>query len=200
MTEGHKHRMLKVKEGGLVERLLTGPVLRRSTDRGLVDRSGMVWHCEPEDLETGPYLLRPLGLLHGLSGLTLDTQEHGVASRALDRFYSTWRSAEAAGDSDLTHGQWGDYKAWHVVHGWYVTPGDWSLGISLTNDLAKDPDYASEGGRIAFGVEVGPFGWHISLNQPYVERARGPMFQGVVVDEMRMSHEPSATVSPSGGG
>lgn len=59
MTEGHKHRTVKVKEGGAIVRLLTGHVLMRTRSRAWVERSNMVWFSEPEDLESGPYLLRP---------------------------------------------------------------------------------------------------------------------------------------------
>lgn len=71
MTTGHKHRTVKVKQGSLLHRVLTVEILHTS-DLAWVDRSRFVFG--PCDASRGVHLcwvLRPLGVLHGLTGLTL---------------------------------------------------------------------------------------------------------------------------------
>lgn len=67
-------------------------------------------------------------------------------------------------EGEVTYRQWGDVYGYHLTHGWWVDPRDWSFGISLANDFQEPgPLYP---GRFTFGIEVGPFDWHLSLNQP----------------------------------
>ena len=67
MTEGHKHRTIRVRNNGLLRKALTRPTLAY-TDTATAERSRFAW---------GPtrcpdvWRLSPLGLLHGLTGLTL---------------------------------------------------------------------------------------------------------------------------------
>lgn len=74
MTDNHKHRTIKVKRGGLVERLLRKPTLLTSSNFERVDRSRMVWGpVYPElGMHSPAWRLTPLGLLHGVFGLTLE--------------------------------------------------------------------------------------------------------------------------------
>lgn len=70
MTSGHKHRLLKVKRGGRLRRWLTKPTLLVSRNEEWVDRSRLVFG--PVEGEEGAWRISPLGLLHGLTGLTLN--------------------------------------------------------------------------------------------------------------------------------
>ena len=75
MTTGHKHRTVKVRRASLVYRALTIEILHTS-DLAWVDRSRMVFG--PCALTRGVhtcYVLRPLGILHGLTGLTLEVHD-----------------------------------------------------------------------------------------------------------------------------
>ncbi len=83
MTSGHTHRVIRAREGSLVERLLCGPVIARSTDLARVERSRWVWLPEVQARtsrtpQPDVYVLRPLGVLHGLFGLTLDIVDDQV--------------------------------------------------------------------------------------------------------------------------
>lgn len=82
MTVGHKHRTLKIKREGFLYRSLT-KVLARTADPERAEKSRWVWGPgEPERIEgDGPvrfaqvYELRVLGVLHSLTGLTLEVKE-----------------------------------------------------------------------------------------------------------------------------
>lgn len=75
MTAGHKHRVVRVKRGSRLHRVLTRPTLRvATTDRA--DRSRFVYG--PVAGQHGvPFLWRlsPLGVLHAMFGLTLDVRD-----------------------------------------------------------------------------------------------------------------------------
>ncbi len=71
MTAGHKHRAIRVREDGVVLKVLTGTVVRRSTDLKKVTNSVMVYR--PVEGRSGVYELSLLGMLHGMFGLTLNT-------------------------------------------------------------------------------------------------------------------------------
>ena len=69
---------------------------------------------------------------------------------------STWRAAaEDSSHGELTYASHGQWDRTQVEHGWWVTPGDWGLGIGFMDDWAY--------GRRAFTVEVGPFAWHLTF-------------------------------------
>lgn len=71
MTAGHQHRLVRVKDGGLVHRALRYPLL--TTGRaGWVKNSIFVFG--PVEDAPGRWNLTLLGILHGLTGLTLTTQ------------------------------------------------------------------------------------------------------------------------------
>lgn len=70
MTQGHKHRMVKVKPGGLIHVVLTRPLVH-SRDLPRVDRSPYP-HGPCED-HPGCYYLSALSVLHRWTGLTLVT-------------------------------------------------------------------------------------------------------------------------------
>lgn len=71
MTDGHKHRLLRVKRGGRLYRVLRHPLWHcRDLDR--VNRSPYPYG--PCALSTEPvtcWTLSPLGILHRWTGLTL---------------------------------------------------------------------------------------------------------------------------------
>jgi len=67
MSEGHTHREVRVPP--MVERVLTVPLFH-TTNAVWADRSRMVF--KPGRTE-GEWALSALGILHGLTGLTLDT-------------------------------------------------------------------------------------------------------------------------------
>lgn len=75
MTAGHKHREVHVKRDGLAHRWLTVPSLVVTRNLDWVDRSRLVFgpmRCPGGCHESGVYWrLSPLGVLHGLTGLTL---------------------------------------------------------------------------------------------------------------------------------
>lgn len=74
MTAGHTHRYVKVREGSLVYRVLKKTLLT-TTNRDRVERSRMVFGVVQDDRdEHEHYTLTLLGLLHGLTGLTIRTQ------------------------------------------------------------------------------------------------------------------------------
>lgn len=86
MTAGHKHRTVKVFPGahpitGTVVRLLRTP-LYHTSDIERVDRSRFVWGpCQPDKgQESACWYLSTLGILHALTGLTLEV--HGDDDRA----------------------------------------------------------------------------------------------------------------------
>ncbi len=76
MTAGHKHRHVKVRKGSLLHRVLTKP-LRHTYSPKVADASRFVYgpcrlHPVPEPFAC--YHTSPLGILHPLTGLTLDVQ------------------------------------------------------------------------------------------------------------------------------
>lgn len=72
MTVGHRHRTFTVKRDGLVMRVLRGVIVWRSANVEKVDASRLVYRGEPDS--KGRYPLSLLGLLHGLTGLTLEVE------------------------------------------------------------------------------------------------------------------------------
>ncbi len=73
MTTGHRHRTFTVKRDGLAIRVLRGVILWRSANIDHVESSRFVYRGEPD--ARGRYPLSLLGLLHGLTGLTLEAQD-----------------------------------------------------------------------------------------------------------------------------
>lgn len=75
MTSGHRHRTWTVKQDGVVHRALTVPTIWRTRRVAWARRSRLVF--SPVDTFEDPevYRLSPLGLLHGLAGLTLEMRE-----------------------------------------------------------------------------------------------------------------------------
>lgn len=77
MTEGHKHRTIKVKPNGLIERVLRYQFYV-TKDRAWIERSRLVFGPSRAhgERETDPgaewWGLSLLGICHGLFGLTLD--------------------------------------------------------------------------------------------------------------------------------
>lgn len=71
MTERHRHRIWRVKHGGWVHCVLCLPVLWWSRDEQRVERSRFVYG--PSRV-SGVWTLHPLGVLHALFGLTLETR------------------------------------------------------------------------------------------------------------------------------
>ena len=69
MSERHEHKEVRVPR--VVEWALTRPVWR-TTDIGWADRSRMVFKPAKAD---GVWVLSTLGILHGLTGLTLVTSD-----------------------------------------------------------------------------------------------------------------------------
>jgi hypothetical protein len=71
MTPGHKHRYVTIRQGGLLYRVLRKPFLE-TTNRTWVERSKMVFGVvDKTEHEHEHYTLSLLGILHGLTGLTL---------------------------------------------------------------------------------------------------------------------------------
>lgn len=68
MTAGHRHRVVHVKRDGLVRWLLQRPTLA-VVGTAKADRSRLAWG--PTD-DPNRWRLSPLGLLHGLTGLTIE--------------------------------------------------------------------------------------------------------------------------------
>lgn len=69
-----------------------------------------------------------------------------------------WQAARYdTSNGELTFRQWGRYDGFHVTHGWWVTPYDWSLGISVDWERWRTTL------RISAGCEVGPFYWSINF-------------------------------------
>lgn len=90
MTDGHQHRTIRLPEHSIRLHLLRAP-LRRSTDRERVERSRFTWRADDvaeirtlsgRVVRTWPsspaYELTPLGILHGLFGLTVDTRSEPI--------------------------------------------------------------------------------------------------------------------------
>jgi hypothetical protein len=75
MTQGHKHRMITVKAGGLVERVLRRPLFHcRHLAR--VDASPYPYGPCPMSIEPVTcWTLSALGILHRWTGLTLYTKD-----------------------------------------------------------------------------------------------------------------------------
>jgi hypothetical protein len=83
MTEGHKHRELRVRKGGLIQRALTRPLYHtRTTDYDAsrakfdrIDRSPYPYGpCQNPDHSTASvhcWYLSALSILHRWTGLTL---------------------------------------------------------------------------------------------------------------------------------
>jgi hypothetical protein len=90
MTAGHTHRIVKVRRGGLAHRLLTRRTLWVSGNLERVDRSRFVYG--PTD-DPDRWRLSPLGLLHGLTGLTLQPVDGSLLARLLDRIVERWADA-----------------------------------------------------------------------------------------------------------
>lgn len=67
MTDGHKHRTVRVP--GFVLWALTRPVIWRTRNTAWADRSRLVFK---PGRRQGTWVLSPLGLLHALTGLTID--------------------------------------------------------------------------------------------------------------------------------
>jgi hypothetical protein len=75
MTEGHKHRTVRVRKGGLIHRLLCKP-LYWTDDRAKVDASPYpygVYQYVSTDREV--YWLSALSILHRWTGLTLEVKK-----------------------------------------------------------------------------------------------------------------------------
>lgn len=84
MTTGHTHRVIHCKRGGLVHRLLTGPTIAvTNTERAT--HSPLVWGPigNPRDSEAERWRLSPLGLLHALTGLTLEVHNDPATARSV---------------------------------------------------------------------------------------------------------------------
>lgn len=73
MTAGHRHRTVRVKRDGWLDRALRIPTLWHSTNYDWIDRSRLVFG--PCDDVGYCWRLSPLGLLHGLIGLTLEVRD-----------------------------------------------------------------------------------------------------------------------------
>lgn len=73
MTTGHKHRTIKVTRNSLLYRVLSKPTLLHDTDLDRLDASRFVFGPCPKHDDC--YRLSPLGLLHGLTGLTLEMRD-----------------------------------------------------------------------------------------------------------------------------
>lgn len=73
MTGGHRHRFIRTRSGSLLARVLPGTIIWRSRNLRVVERSRFVYRPDPD--EKGHYLLSLLGLLHGLTGLTLYVED-----------------------------------------------------------------------------------------------------------------------------
>lgn len=81
MTDGHRHRHVRLPRHGALLHLLQTP-LARTADEHRADTSRWAWGADREPLGgDGPvryttvYTLTPLGILHTLTGLTIDAQE-----------------------------------------------------------------------------------------------------------------------------
>ena len=78
MTDGHTHRMLKVKDGGLVVRALRYPLLHRPLSES-VDKSpypyGPCLHEGDCGCADACWTLSLLGILHRWTGLTLFVED-----------------------------------------------------------------------------------------------------------------------------
>lgn len=68
MTDGHKHRVVRVKKGSLVYRLLRYPLIF-TDDRARVEESPYPYG--ESAVTSGVYYLSLLGILHRWTGLTL---------------------------------------------------------------------------------------------------------------------------------
>lgn len=92
MSAGHRHRTVKVRRGGRVHRWLTEPTLGYACERQ-AEASRYIWGPVSDSLGVIPglYRLSPLGLLHGLVGLTLWVQPE-----------------ESAGTREAEGGAWDD--------------------------------------------------------------------------------------------
>lgn len=73
MTDGHRHRHLRLAPDSLLRRLLRGVTVHRSDDLPQVEASRFVYRPDPD--ANGRYVLSLLGWLHGLVGLTLIHEE-----------------------------------------------------------------------------------------------------------------------------
>lgn len=80
MTAGHKHRVVTLKEQGILLHLLRTPLVR-TCDPARAERSKWVWGQTYERVAgDGPirdvavFVLTPLGILHRFTGLTVDAR------------------------------------------------------------------------------------------------------------------------------
>ena len=78
MTTGHRHRTIRVKQQSVIRRLLTKPLLHTYSD-ARAERSRYVWgpcyqHGYRADGTTYCWTLSALGVLHALTGLTLEVK------------------------------------------------------------------------------------------------------------------------------
>lgn len=80
MTAGHRHRVIRLPPHGATLHLLRTPLLR-TADVGRLEGSRWTWFADLEPVAgDGPeryatvYTLTPLGILHTLCGLTIDTR------------------------------------------------------------------------------------------------------------------------------
>lgn len=85
----------------------------------------------------------------------------------LVKVIETWLAArEDAERGELTYRQHRDASdPFWIEHGWWLTPADWSLGVSIGWEHCS-PLWE---GRYSLVVEVGPFTWHVSIVQPREE-------------------------------
>lgn len=76
MTAGHRHRHIRVREGSLPYRVLRKPLLVLSDKHtAYVDRSRLVFGTRVSKADHhDEYTLSLLGILHGLTGLTIKTK------------------------------------------------------------------------------------------------------------------------------
>ena len=83
MTAGHKHRKIKVRADSLLVKALRFP-LYHTCDIERVDRSRLVWGpcTTSKGRESACWYLSTLGILHALTGLTLEVR--GDDDRARD--------------------------------------------------------------------------------------------------------------------
>lgn len=74
-------------------------------------------------------------------------------------FLAKWHAAkwdpEQGELSDCGHGEYGEGPYWS--HGWWMTPLDWSLGVSVATD-----EWA-ERFQVSLTIELGPFAWALSV-------------------------------------
>lgn len=72
MTDGHRHRHVRLPLP--LVRLLTRPVFSTTDPARAVD-SRFAWTLRPHEHEKNEFTLSTLGILHGLTGLTLKIKD-----------------------------------------------------------------------------------------------------------------------------